>query len=229
MRTRLSTQQRREQLLAIGTELFAARPYDEVWIEEVAEIAKVSRGLLYHYFSTKREFFAAVVRNEAERILRLTEPDPTLPLTDQLTTGLDAYLDYVSRYRDGYRVLHRAAVAVDEGIRQICESNMATQQQRIVSALRAETEVTAATGIAVRGWLTFVVTVCLEWLERRSVSRAEVRDLCARTLLAAVGLDPESVARPATPSHRSNRPRKSGAADTVSDLVAEPRRSPTPQ
>ncbi|GDY33069.1 TetR/AcrR family transcriptional regulator [Gandjariella thermophila] len=192
MRTRLSTQERREQLLAIGTELFASRPYDEVWIEEVAEIAQVSRGLLYHYFATKRDFFAAVVRSEADQLLRITEPDPSLPLTEQLTRGLDAYLGYVEQRRDGYRVLHRAAVAVDEGIRRICEDNIGVQQRRILAALSREMEVTPATGIAVRGWLTFVVGVCLDWLERRSIPREELRDMCARTLLAAVNLDPET-------------------------------------
>jgi AcrR family transcriptional regulator len=58
MRTRLSTERRREQLLAIGAGLFAKRPYDEVWIDEVAEIAQVSRGLLYHL--CVRTLFAAV-------------------------------------------------------------------------------------------------------------------------------------------------------------------------
>lgn len=189
MRTRLSTQQRREQLLAIGTELFAARPYDEVWIEEVAEIARVSRGLLYHYFTTKREFFAAVVETEAERILRLTETDPALPLTAQLTAGLDAYLDYVEQHRTGYQVLHRAAVSVDEGIRAICERNIAAQQQRILDALASEFAPNEATAIAVRGWISFVITVCLDWLDHAGVARTELRDMCARSLLAAVGLN----------------------------------------
>jgi AcrR family transcriptional regulator len=189
MRTRLSTQERRDQLIAIGIELFAARPYDEVWIEEVAEIAQVSRGLLYHYFATKRDFFAAVVRSEADQLLRITEPDPSLPLTEQLTKGLDAYLGYVEQRRDGYRVLHRAAVAVDEGIRRICEDNIGAQQQRILAALGREMAVTPATAIAVRGWLTFVIAVCLDWLERRTIDRVELRDMCARTLLAAVGMD----------------------------------------
>ena len=59
MRTRLSTEQRRLQLLAIGAELFARRPYEQVSIEEVAEIAQISCGLLYHYFPSKRAMVLA--------------------------------------------------------------------------------------------------------------------------------------------------------------------------
>jgi AcrR family transcriptional regulator len=189
MRTRLNTQQRREQLLAIGTELFAARPYDEVWIEEVAEIAQVSRGLLYHYFATKRDFFAAVVRTQAERILRITEPDPALPVTEQLSAGLDAYLDYVQSNPDGYRVIHRAAVSMDEGVRRICEDNLAAQRDRIVAVLGGQGEGSEVTAVAVQGWLMFVVTVCLQWAEKPTISRTQLRDLCARTLMSAVRLE----------------------------------------
>ncbi|MEV6108873.1 TetR/AcrR family transcriptional regulator [Streptomyces sp. NPDC051940] len=189
-RTRLTSERRREQLLAIGAGLFAERPYDEVWIEEVAELAEVSRGLLYHYFPTKRDFFAAVVRAESERILRLTEPDPSLGVREQLVAGLDAYLEYVQAHRTGYLVMHRAAVSVDEGIRAVFEESLAVQQQRIVDAVATVREPDEAVRIAARGWLMFVITVCLDWLERSAVSREQVRDLCARTLIAAVEMEP---------------------------------------
>ena len=74
-RRRLSPEDRRAQLLALGAELFASLPYDEVHIEAVAEQAGVSRGLLYHYFPTKRAFFAALVREGAARMAADTEPD----------------------------------------------------------------------------------------------------------------------------------------------------------
>ncbi|WP_323376906.1 TetR/AcrR family transcriptional regulator [Streptomyces smaragdinus] len=203
-RTRLTSEQRREQLLAVGAGLFAERPYDEVWIEEVAELAAVSRGLLYHYFPTKRDFFAAVVRAESERILALTEPDPALGVLDQLVAGLDAYLEYVEAHRTGYLVMHRAAVSVDEGIRAVFEESVAVQQQRIVDAVTALREPDDTVRVAARGWLMFVISVCLDWLERATVTRAELRDLCARTLLAAVGVDADG--RPLGAQHFGQAP-----------------------
>ena len=77
MRTRLRTEQRREQLLAIGARLFANQPYDEVSIEKVAELAEVSRGLMYHYFPTKKVFFAEVVRAQRDLLLEMSTPDRT--------------------------------------------------------------------------------------------------------------------------------------------------------
>src|SRR5882672_1458403 len=61
-RRRLSPEDRRAELLALGAEVFGKRPYDDVRVDEIAELAGVSRALMYHYFPDKRAFFAAVVR-----------------------------------------------------------------------------------------------------------------------------------------------------------------------
>ena len=71
-RRRLSPDDRRNELLALGAEVFGQRPYDEVRIDEIAERAGVSRALMYHYFPDKRAFFAAVVRAEGERLFEAT-------------------------------------------------------------------------------------------------------------------------------------------------------------
>ncbi|HVQ48426.1 MAG TPA: helix-turn-helix domain-containing protein, partial [Mycobacterium sp.] len=71
-RRRLSPDDRRSELLALGAEVFGQRPYDDVRIDEIAERAGVSRALMYHYFPDKRAFFAAVVRAEGERLFEAT-------------------------------------------------------------------------------------------------------------------------------------------------------------
>jgi AcrR family transcriptional regulator len=188
MRTRLSTGQRREQLLAIGACLFAKRPYDEVWVEEVAEIAGVSRGLLYHYFPTKRDFFAEIVRAERDKLLWMSAPDESLPVVDQLTAGLAVYLDYAREHADGYRVIYRAAAAGDTEIREIRDAGQAAQLERILTGLSTLTRIDDTARLAARGWLIFVSAITLDWLDNPAIPRDELRDLCVRTLFAAVGL-----------------------------------------
>lgn len=46
----LSPQQRREQLLDTAAAMFAERPYEDVYVEEIAATAGGSRGLMYDYF-----------------------------------------------------------------------------------------------------------------------------------------------------------------------------------
>ncbi|MFD4787287.1 TetR/AcrR family transcriptional regulator [Streptomyces sp. NPDC058459] len=191
-RSRLSTEERRGQLLAVGARLFSESPYDEVWIERVAEIAGVSRGLLYHYFPTKRDFFAAVVGRESERMLRMTAAVPGVPVREQLGAGLDAYLGYVETHAHGFRAFHRADAAGDQAVRRVYRRALAAQERQILAALAADPEFGPAfesapqARLAVRGWLAFTTAVCLEWLREGEPGRDQVRELCARALLGAI-------------------------------------------
>ena len=139
-RRRLSTEERREQLLSVGARLFSESPYDEVWIEQVAEIAGVSRGLLYHYFPTKRDFFAAVVERESERMLRMTAAVPGVPAREQLAAGLDTFLEYVQAHAHGFRAFHRADAAGDQAVRRVYQRALAAQERQILAALAADPE-----------------------------------------------------------------------------------------
>lgn len=191
-RRRLSTAERREQLLSVGARLFSDRPYDEVWIEQVAEIAGVSRGLLYHYFPTKRDFFAAVVERESERMLRMTAAVPGVPVREQLAAGLGTYLEYVREHAHGYRAFHRADAAGDVAVRRVYQRALAAQERQILAALAADPEFgpllqrRPETRLAVRGWLAFTTAVCLEWLRGSELSREQVQELCARALLGVL-------------------------------------------
>ncbi|GHE96133.1 TetR/AcrR family transcriptional regulator [Streptomyces griseoluteus] len=191
-RRRLSTEERREQLLSVGARLFSESPYDDVWIERVAEIAGVSRGLLYHYFPTKRDFFAAVVERESERMLRMTAAVPGVPVREQLGAGLDAYLGYVEAHAHGFRAFHRADAAGDQAVRRVYQRALAAQERQILAALAADPEFGPAfegspqARLAVRGWLAFTTAVCLEWLREGEPGRDQVRELCARALLGAI-------------------------------------------
>jgi AcrR family transcriptional regulator len=191
-RRRLSTGERREQLLSVGARLFSESPYDEVWIEQVAEIAGVSRGLLYHYFPTKRDFFAAVVERESGRMLRMTAAVPGVPARQQLSAGLDTFLEYVHAHAHGFRAFHRADAAGDQAIRRIYQRSLAAQERQILATLAADPELGPVARqrpdleLAVRGWLAFTTAVCLEWLRGSDLTREQVRDLCARALLGVI-------------------------------------------
>src|ERR1044072_5192048 len=98
-RRRLSPEDRRRQLVDVGAELFAARSYEEVLMEEVAERAGVSRALLYKHFPAKRDLFAAVYREAAQGLLDATELDPDAAFTEQVVAGLDTHFDYFAANR----------------------------------------------------------------------------------------------------------------------------------
>src|ERR1700752_2306383 len=102
-RRRLSPDDRRNELLALGAEVFGQRTYDDVRIDEITEPAGVSRALMYPYFPDKRAFFAAVVRAEGDRLFEATSaaPDPDASLFNQVREGVLAYLRYDEEHPHG--------------------------------------------------------------------------------------------------------------------------------
>lgn len=55
-------------LLDVASELFAARGYGGVGLEEVAARAEVTRGALYHHFGSKEGLFSAVLERVQEEV-----------------------------------------------------------------------------------------------------------------------------------------------------------------
>jgi AcrR family transcriptional regulator len=58
----------REHLIAVATQLFAARGYEATSVDAVQQGAGVSRGSLYHHFASKDALFEAVVEEVETRV-----------------------------------------------------------------------------------------------------------------------------------------------------------------
>ncbi|MBY6364274.1 TetR/AcrR family transcriptional regulator [Rhodococcoides corynebacterioides] len=188
VRKRLTPAERRTQLLAVGTRLFATRPYDDVGIDEVAELAGVSQGLMYHYFASKRDFFAEIIRQESVRMVEITAPDTALPVARQVGDGLRAYIHHVDTHEHGIRAINRGAMSADDGIQSIVTDELRVQQERILDALGTDARDDPAVRLAVRGWIAFVRATCLDWVDERSVDADTVYDICMRALDGLLGI-----------------------------------------
>lgn len=93
-RTRLQPDVRREQILAAATRLFRSQGYHAVSVGSVAEAAGVTRGLLHHYFGTKRELFMEVVER-AVRVptsVQLVPPGVTGDLREVLAACVETWM-----------------------------------------------------------------------------------------------------------------------------------------
>jgi AcrR family transcriptional regulator len=192
-RARLSTDARREQLVALGVEIFSERPFDDVSIDDIAAGAGISKGLLYHYFPSKRDFYVAVVRHSADEMQAITETDPELEPLDALAAGLDRYLGYVATHARGFATVLRAGIGSDPEVAAIVEGVRAAMARRVLDDV-AGGDPAPAIRIAVRGWVGFAEAASLEWLERGALSREELRELLIRTLTAAVAAASEASA-----------------------------------
>jgi AcrR family transcriptional regulator len=86
----------RAALVAAARELFGARGYAAVPVEDVVRRAGVTRGALYHQFAGKEELFRAVVEQVEEELLAriaAAAPAPSGDPLGVLLAGAEAALD----------------------------------------------------------------------------------------------------------------------------------------
>ena len=181
---RLDVDERRQQLLERGAELFTSHPYEELSMSKIASEVGISKGLLYHYFPSKQAYFEATLGAWAEQLRKRTEPDPDLPPVEQLKGSLDAFLELVEEKAGAYRNLMKSAAGVPE-IRDLIEAVRRQTAERILAGIYPQ-DPPAKARIAVSGWLWFMDGACLNWIEHRDVEREELRDLLLGVLMGAL-------------------------------------------
>ena len=186
-RARLDVDERRAQLLALGLDLFSERAYDAISIDEIALAAGISKGLLYHYFPTKRDFYAAAIREASRQLLDCTRPDESAPPIERMRLGLDAYLAYVERRGPAYSALLRGGIGSDPAVAGIVQETRDRFLERLIENVPAM-EMSAALRVTLRGWIGFVEAASLDWVERREMGREALRDLCSEVLIESIGV-----------------------------------------
>ncbi len=192
-RTRLSPAARQAQLIELGAEMLATRRLEEISVEEIADRAGISRGLLFHYFASKQDFHLAVVAKMADAMLTRTAPDLSLAPLDALSASLSAFIDFVSENRGGYVSLLRGAASGDATLRKVFDDTRTEMANRTL----AQTPVLGIptgprTRMAVRGWIAFTEEVVINWLSDEELPRAELVSLISGALPALLqGAAPE--------------------------------------
>ena len=181
---RLEVDERRRQLLQLGTELFARHAYDELSMRKIANAAGISHALLYRYFPSKQSYFRAALEQAAEEMQARTAPDPSLPPWEQLVAGLEGFLELVDENALAYRQLMRSVASAPE-VRELIDDVRERTSERILEGLFGD-QVPAKARAAVKGWLWYMDGVLLDWIEHRDLERREIRDLLLGTLGAAL-------------------------------------------
>lgn len=106
-RTRMTSTERREQLIDVARALFAERGFDGTAIEEVASRAKVSKPVVYEHFGGKEGLYAVIVDRELATIsgaisAALETPAPPSAIVEKAALAL---LTYIEDHPDGFRLL----------------------------------------------------------------------------------------------------------------------------
>ncbi|WP_390622575.1 TetR/AcrR family transcriptional regulator [Amycolatopsis viridis] len=111
---RLPRPVRERQILDAAVEVFSRHGYHSASMDEISEVAGVSKPMIYSYLGAKEDLFAKCIRREAGRLLEAVRDGlrSELPPDMQLWHGLRSFYRFVAEYRDSWTVLHRQALTV---------------------------------------------------------------------------------------------------------------------
>jgi AcrR family transcriptional regulator len=196
---RLEPDARRAQILQCARRLFTHRPYAAVSMQEVAAAAGVRRGLVNHYFGTKRELFLEVVKD------LLAAFDRAFPTSVAVVDGdaspeavvgehVDRWLAVVESDVDAWFAFVSAeGFGRDNDVEQLVERSRAATVKRIVELLVASGTVAKAGDeqsdelrVVLRTYAGLAEITTREWLLQHTIDRRQAQTLLTTALLALV-------------------------------------------
>jgi AcrR family transcriptional regulator len=198
-RSRLASEDRHAQLIALGVETLVEHPLHDLSIESLARQAGVSRALLFHYFGSKQGLHREVVRVARDSMLHATEPAPGLEPLDRLHDTLSRIVRFVREHRGTFYSLVRGVASGDVEVREVVEQARIEQADRVIAVfLELGLPDTPLLRIALRSWVAFAEEALVEtaatpddgvsdaelvaFLERSAVAVAESVTAGARRL-----------------------------------------------
>ena len=109
---RLPRAVREQQMLDAAVDVFSDRGFHETSMDTIAAKADISKPMLYLYYGSKEELFAACIHREGLRFLEALAPAgaPNLTPREQLRAALEGFLGFVGANRKSWMVLYRQAV-----------------------------------------------------------------------------------------------------------------------
>ena len=171
--------------------MLATRHLEDLSLDLLASEAGISRGLIYHYFGSKQEFHAQVVRRAADDLLDRTLPPDEGTDAQKLLHGVSAYVDYVSENPQGYLSLMRAGAGGNDALFSIhdrvrIEMTERTYQAAVESGVLLDQPLAR---MLVRAGIALIEELVLNWIEEPGgVTRSDLLVICVRSAAALASI-----------------------------------------
>jgi AcrR family transcriptional regulator len=184
---RLEPDQRKRQILSCAIRLFGERPYSAVSTTDLAREAGVARGLINHYFGTKRELYLEVVRQMVTFPQEAVQHLPKGSLAERVEGTVTWFLDMVCLHpKTWLAAISAGGLGADPEVERILAEAEDAAAERVLEAvdLAGEGDQRDELRAMIRAHGGLVKAAAREWLVRQTMPREHVQLLLTNTLLA---------------------------------------------
>ena len=187
--SRLEADERRDLILAAARRVFVRTNPQDASTAEIAREAGVTRGLVHHYFGTKRGLYLAVAADLAATLPKIVRTDLIgLPIDEIVEVNLTAWLDSIERDRELWLALLGAGtVGFDPEVEAILSDARDEAIERIAANQAQGAEPTDELRLVLRVFFGTIEAAAREWTLHGRASREQVHVLLKGTVLAMVG------------------------------------------
>jgi AcrR family transcriptional regulator len=149
-------------------------------MESIAEAAGVTKPVLYQHFSSKRALYQALLAGELGRLTEELETafSQAEDNGERLRRGFGAYLDFVDRHEDAFRLLFTEALGLDADFQQQVAAFRRWVAGRVATIIAAEAGLAAPRAGALAAAIVGMAEGAAGWWldERRPLDAAELAD-----------------------------------------------------
>ncbi len=186
-RTRLDAEERRVQILDVARRLFGEKPYAAVSLAEVARESGVVRGLVNHYFGSKRALYLEVLRDMMAAPERAIAGLAEGSLEQRCHALVDRFLTVVERNRAIWLVTVDAmSVRGDSEAEDVMREAEDVTVGRVITTLELEDVADERLRAAIRAYGGMARSASAEWLTHGTMTRSETLELLAATMAAVI-------------------------------------------
>jgi len=188
-RTRLDPAERRRQILKVAIETFREEPYSEVSLDDLATQAGVTRGLLHHYFGSKRALYLAVLEQTTTIPdgVELIPPGVTGDLRAVAGPCVERWLRVMEVSGGLWSGLGHPGNIAEADVDAILTRSRDSLVQRMIDELPFPDDLDAELlRSALRAYGAMARVTSDEWLVHKTLTRAQTGALLEASLIAIV-------------------------------------------
>ena len=122
--TRLPRDERRLQLLAAASEVFVTRGYHASGMDEISEVAGVSKPVLYQHFPSKLDLYVAVLQNYVDSLIAGVRQAlrSTTDNKQRVRAAVAAFFDFVDNESQGFRLIFESDLKGEAQVHRLVDS-----------------------------------------------------------------------------------------------------------
>ena len=180
--------------------MFAEHAYDDISTDDIAALAGISKGLLYHYFRGKKHFYVEVIRAAGQDLVAAMAPSPDAAPDTAMASSLIGFLSFVQSNQLLYRAVLRGGLGSDREVFDVAEQVRREAMAHVADGLGLAVE-DPAIRARLYGWVGLAECLSLDWIETAHLSLPELLGILGSALanlLDPVAPEQAAIARRAT-------------------------------